>query len=736
MANASFPVFTGKQGEDAADFLDNLEIACVVSGRDDDTLRERIFPLLMKMEARSWYNALPQAIKGEWPLLQARFEQRFGRGVTSKHLWQLLTNLKQDGLHEYASYESKFVDLWGRWVASLRQGDVALDFLKKDRFIAGLWPPLKEKVRGRFPETYDLAVEVACLKDKKLRLQNHSVDPSEGEDALCKDDFEAMELESQCSTLLESNLSLQEWCGASQVSLARQTVELDDAEKDDLNNLDIDEQQSEGEDSNENEDDDNVDIMDDREVKEATDFDHAEGGDNAKEVIPVVDVDCEEDNVETNEEQGLGYESARGDDGTPQNIVAAEKDEENKIEDEGDMSQATQRVLPTIDEETPFHKGDAMSTQEVVEHESDFVAQKPSNDMNKGSENMLPTIGETQIHEGNTRNSEEKMVVVENQNDVQTSPKPSDDMIIKDTYNMPLRDEEVKGSEKKNEANEEHQGALATMEVQDKVDKGKGKATRNANKAQSIQGRVQGTEGGANDDTPMLVNYLVTRLQQAMANPARQGLSTAREGENQYEELQNVLLDGSHPSKRRGHAQRQQESSSKEKGRRKSPDESMEEVVAPRRRRAQRSPTPTKRKRSPHSPPDRKSKKEEKDSKKKKERKRSPSSPSSSPSSSSDESGGYSSRESPRRGHRRSHATWRRSNKLKKFKEGGKSISFLTYDGTFGATDKVLAFIQQFDAAFGDEGFTESSKLRHVAMHFQKSARQWLIGLCMVPNWN
>ncbi|MCO5606086.1 hypothetical protein L7F22_060273 [Adiantum nelumboides] len=45
------------------------------------------------------------------------------------------------------------------------------------------------------------------------------------------------------------------------------------------------------------------------------------------------------------------------------------------------------------------------------------------------------------------------------------------------------------------------------------------------------------------------------------------------------------------------------------------------------------------------------------------------------------------------------------------------------------ATDKVLPFIQQFDAAFGDEGFTESSKLRHVAMHFQKSARQWWASL-------
>ncbi|MCO5556623.1 hypothetical protein L7F22_010174 [Adiantum nelumboides] len=265
---------------------------------------------------------------------------------------------------------------------------------------------------------------------------------------------------------------------------------------------------------------------------------------------------------------------------------------------------------------------------------------------------------------------------------------------------------------------------------------------------------------GASEETPMLVNYLITRLQQAMANPALQsevqqqlqaygfipphqeeripekslgetskrGTSKVREGENPYEELRNLLLDDAHQSRRRGYAQRQ-EPPTKEKERSKSPDESMEEDVAPRRRRVQKSPTPTKRKRSPHSPPCRESKKEEKDTKKKKERKRSPSSPSSSPSSSSDESGDSSSRESPRRGHRRSHVAWRRSNKLKKFKEGGKSISFLTYDGTFGATDKVLVFIQQFDAAFGDEGFTESSKLRHVAMHFQKSARQWWASL-------
>ncbi|MCO5575299.1 hypothetical protein L7F22_029099 [Adiantum nelumboides] len=257
----------------------------------------------------------------------------------------------------------------------------------------------------------------------------------------------------------------------------------------------------------------------------------------------------------------------------------------------------------------------------------------------------------------------------------------------------------------------------------------------------------------ANDDTPMLVKYLVTRLQQAMGNPALQGevqqqlhaygifppfqqergpershgetskrgLSMEKGVENPYQDLKQ-LLEG-----KPAHVQHE-ELPSKEREESESQDESKEDL-APKRRRAQRSPTPTKRKRSPHSPHRCESKREEKNSKKKKERKRSPSSPSSSPSSSLDESSGYSSQEKQRKGHQRSYTTWKRSNKLKKFKEGGKNISFLTYDGTFGATDKMLAFIQQFDAAFGDEGFTESSKLRHVAMHFQNSARQWWASL-------
>ncbi|MCO5603323.1 hypothetical protein L7F22_057473 [Adiantum nelumboides] len=105
-----------------------------------------------------------------------------------------------------------------------------------------------------------------------------------------------------------------------------------------------------------------------------------------------------------------------------------------------------------------------------------------------------------------------------------------------------------------------------------------------------------------------------------------------------------------------------------------------------------------------------------------------PTSPSSSPrgeSSSEESSSTYKGRHP-----RRKHHAWKRAKKLKKFKEGGKSIIFQTFDGSYGHVDKVLTFIQQFDAAFGGEDFTEASKLRNVAMHLTKSARHWWSTLC------
>ena len=67
--------------------------------------------------------------------------------------------------------------------------------------------------------------------------------------------------------------------------------------------------------------------------------------------------------------------------------------------------------------------------------------------------------------------------------------------------------------------------------------------------------------------------------------------------------------------------------------------------------------------------------------------------------------------------------------KLKSLKKEENNVTFITYDGSYGQTDKLLNFIQQFDAAFGGEDFTESSKLRHVSMYLQKFARKWWASL-------
>ncbi|MCO5560190.1 hypothetical protein L7F22_013798 [Adiantum nelumboides] len=154
LGNNVVSTFNGAAGKDAQEFLDNLEIACLVIGRDDDATRLRVFSLLMKAEAKVWFNTLLPTNRGDWAGLRVLFLAKFGGGgETSESLW------------------GKFVELWEQWVASLRLGKAAPDFLKKDRFVAGLCLPLREKVKGRFPVTWMDARDIARLKERKIRYQ-------------------------------------------------------------------------------------------------------------------------------------------------------------------------------------------------------------------------------------------------------------------------------------------------------------------------------------------------------------------------------------------------------------------------------------------------------------------------------------------------------------------------------------------------------------------------------------
>ena len=94
----------------------------------------------------------------------ATTERSYGEGC---HLSQ------QAQLDSYQAYETHFLTLWAQWELNLPEGEGVPDFLKKEKFLAGLSPSLQEKVKGKFPENFEEAMQWARLKDQKLQFQTH-----------------------------------------------------------------------------------------------------------------------------------------------------------------------------------------------------------------------------------------------------------------------------------------------------------------------------------------------------------------------------------------------------------------------------------------------------------------------------------------------------------------------------------------------------------------------------------
>ena len=166
----SFPSFHGKNYENASYFLDDLEMAFLASGRDADEVKLRAFPLVMRDEAKVWFQGLTAEEKADWATLKDSFLMKYVTDNTPEKLWRKLTCLQQDNFASYSAYEAQFVKLWIEWEASLNEGERAPNFLQKERFLAGLNPLLQEKVQAKFPETFDEARQWARVKDRKLQF--------------------------------------------------------------------------------------------------------------------------------------------------------------------------------------------------------------------------------------------------------------------------------------------------------------------------------------------------------------------------------------------------------------------------------------------------------------------------------------------------------------------------------------------------------------------------------------
>ena len=73
----TFPSFHGKNYENASYFLDNLEMAFLASGRDEDEVKLRAFPLVMRDEAKVWFQGLTVKEKANGATLKDSFLMRY-----------------------------------------------------------------------------------------------------------------------------------------------------------------------------------------------------------------------------------------------------------------------------------------------------------------------------------------------------------------------------------------------------------------------------------------------------------------------------------------------------------------------------------------------------------------------------------------------------------------------------------------------------------------------------------
>ena len=134
-------------------------------------MKIRAFSLVLREGAKTWFQGLAADKKGNWETLKETFLEKYVTDRTPEKLWLNLTHMHQDLEGTYSMYETRFLKAWDEWEASLSEGEKAPNFLKKERFLAGLSPAIQEKVQTKFLESFEEARKLAMVKDRKLQFQ-------------------------------------------------------------------------------------------------------------------------------------------------------------------------------------------------------------------------------------------------------------------------------------------------------------------------------------------------------------------------------------------------------------------------------------------------------------------------------------------------------------------------------------------------------------------------------------
>ena len=170
-----FPSFHGLNEEDAEDFCDTFELACLMA-KYSDGMMLKIFPLVMRGEARAWYNSISKLIKEDWSLLKKSLLERYVPKESVQDLLEALQWLRQEDLQSYMFYEEAFLHLLSRLEISQEGGERLPDFVVKEYFVNGLCKDLQVKVLCEIPNTFCEAIQIARLRYRRLIYKTYGIE--------------------------------------------------------------------------------------------------------------------------------------------------------------------------------------------------------------------------------------------------------------------------------------------------------------------------------------------------------------------------------------------------------------------------------------------------------------------------------------------------------------------------------------------------------------------------------
>ena len=164
---SGYPLFFGEPGEDPDLFLAVFWMALHINRIFTDDERLGMFQVVLRRDADTWFQGLAAQVRTDFPRVVEAFQAQFGQPLNTQKLWRDITLLKQKCLSDYYEYRQEFTRLWTLWLRSLPNPGDRAEFLKKERFIGGLIPPLRIKVEAGEPANYADAERRAIPKGKK-----------------------------------------------------------------------------------------------------------------------------------------------------------------------------------------------------------------------------------------------------------------------------------------------------------------------------------------------------------------------------------------------------------------------------------------------------------------------------------------------------------------------------------------------------------------------------------------